>query len=88
MVAPPPSNPQGPSGTTADAFDLPYVVKALHRRKMIDIVQAKEIISREGLLRQRVLTQLSVDQQKYDVSPIELVEAHGVPVPLPSAATL
>jgi general secretion pathway protein E len=62
-------------------FSLAYVVKALHQARAITLEQAKELISRETLLHARVLKETGADEQKYEVSPIELVAAHRLPVP-------
>ena len=61
-------------------FSLAYVVKALHQCRAITLEQAKELISREPLLHARVLKENGGDEQKYEVSPIELVAAHHIPI--------
>ena len=61
-------------------FSLAFVVKALHQARAINLEQAKTLISREALLHARVLKENGGDTQKYDVSPVELVAAHRLPV--------
>ena len=61
-------------------FSLAFVVKALHHVRAINLEQAKELVAKEASLHARVLAENGGDEQKYEVSPIELAAAFKLPV--------
>jgi general secretion pathway protein E len=69
-----------PGRKTQDEFSLTFVVQTLLQQSLLTLVQAKEIIAREAMLRARVLHAVGSDTDKYQVSPVELVAAHKVPI--------
>jgi general secretion pathway protein E len=61
-------------------FSLPFVVKALHRRHALTLDQAKELVAKENALRAKVLLEVGSDASRYDVSPVEMIAIHKLPV--------
>jgi len=66
-----------PSG---QAFTTQFVVEALVRAKLIDVAQAKDILTKEASARARVLKGQAGSDARYDVSPIEIVAAFQIPM--------
>ncbi len=62
----------------ANDFDLPFVLEALKAAGLLTPEQTKDIAAREPQAKARVLKQVGND--KYDVSPVEIVAAFQAPL--------
>jgi general secretion pathway protein E len=72
-----------PSHTSAD-FSLSFVLQTLASQGLLSATQAQEIAAREAIARTRVLKQLGLsakDAARYQVTPVEIVAAFGLPLP-------
>jgi general secretion pathway protein E len=68
-----------PKGRRASEFNLAFVLDALVAAKLLTRAQAGDITTKEPQARQRVIKQSQ--QERYDVSPVEIVAAFQVPLP-------
>ena len=69
---------QSPTRSAAD-FDLSFVLEALVQARLLTRQQASEVQAKEAPARARVLK--ATGQERYDVSPVEVVAVFQIPVP-------